>query len=114
MSDSICPNNYTVINDKQVHLTVTIGNGQLGSTTVKLDGETKINGNIDDDLGTGEVLTGKVLLINTTVNKANNSTNNASVTYNLTGGTTTVNCSQGKTFSGQKPLRFSQSFNLGV
>jgi hypothetical protein len=71
----------------QVHLTVTIGEGQFGSTTVVV-GEKVFDHErrFDRDIGAGGALRGKQLTIVSVVTDTNDQDDDTSVTYELTGG----------------------------
>jgi len=70
-----------------VVLTIKIGEGQLGTSVVRL-GETQLDiGEIDVlEIGQGPDLAGQVLFIKTVVADVNDNTNHTSVSYELQGG----------------------------
>jgi hypothetical protein len=73
----------------QVHLTVTIGEGQFGSSTV-VAGDTVFDHErrFDRDIDLGPALVGKKLTIVSVVTDTNPQTNRTSMTYQLHGGPT--------------------------
>jgi hypothetical protein len=74
--------------DKEVKISVVIGEAQIGSSLVMLDEKEKAKGEkiVDCSLGNGPDLKGKTLLVKTTVNDVSDKTNLTSVTYQLKGG----------------------------
>lgn len=82
---------YKVNNDNQaIRLSVTIGDGQIGVTSVNLGSEQMVvnhkNSLLDKEIGNGLNLKGKVLFCTTTVTDVQQATNKTSVTYELKGG----------------------------
>ena len=82
---------YQVIPGSPVYLTVVIGDGNVGGTsllwngeTIEQDGDQMTNQCIG---GPGENLQGKILHCTTNVQDINPATNKTSVTYTLSGGT---------------------------
>jgi len=70
-----------------VRLTITIGDAQIGSSIVSLDGKELGRGEIDGlDVGAGPKVKGKLLFIKSVVSDVNDSTNHTSITYELSGG----------------------------
>jgi len=70
--------------DSEVTITITFGDGQIGTTFLRTPGGHYVNGEVTDiDLGKGNTLTGKKMLITSTVTKANPQTDFASITYSL-------------------------------
>jgi hypothetical protein len=70
-----------------VHLTITVGEGQLGTSTVILGTEKIAHGeSIDVDVGRGPEIAGNMLVCTTAVTDILPETNHTSVTYDLTGG----------------------------
>lgn len=76
------------VGKKNVTLTVFIGDGQIGGSSVRLDGQLIGDpGEIKDLLiGKGRALVGKKLLVKTLVSDDSDDTDWTSVTYTLTGG----------------------------
>jgi hypothetical protein len=113
MSIDQCPDDYSVIDNQNVNLTVTIGDGQIGSSKVKLNGQTLEGGEITNiNVGLGKDIKGKKLTINTTVDKANPQTNKASITYDLSGGLKNISCTEKKEFGKDDSVILSRSFNF--
>lgn len=81
---------YKVCTNAPVSLTVTIGEQQVGGTTVVFDGTSigPANGEITNLAigGAGDNLQYKLLICTTNVKDINNATNKTSVTYSLSGG----------------------------
>jgi len=76
---------YPVVDDNNVMLTITIGNGQIGASTVL--GAATIVGDVKDfAVGKGRDLRGKNIDIHTVLTDVNASTNILSADYDLTGG----------------------------
>lgn len=77
------------VGDGQVRLTVTIGEGQFGSSTVVV-GDTVFDHErrFDRDIGVGPALIGKKLIIVSVVTDTHPQTNRTSMTYQLRGGPT--------------------------
>jgi len=70
-----------------VSLTVTIGNGQLGASLVRLGTREIGSGQIKDlPVGKGPAITGKTLTVKTVVADVNDKTNRTNVGYSLKGG----------------------------
>ena len=72
-----------------VVLAVVIGEGQIGTTRVKLDGvalSVTATGPVTVTVGKASAVKGKELFIRSIVNDVNSLTNRMSVTYRLTGG----------------------------
>jgi hypothetical protein len=79
---------YTV-GDGVVHLIVTIGEGQFGSTLVTVGAKVfDQERTFDHDVGTGAQLRGQTISVFSVVNDTNTQTNLTSVAYELTGGPT--------------------------
>ncbi len=77
---------YPVV-DQEITLTIVIGDAQLGSSLVSLDGAKIATGDIDNlGIGKGTSVKGKTLLIKSVVSDVNDKTNHMSVTYKLKGG----------------------------
>jgi hypothetical protein len=82
---------YRVNNDDQsVQLSITIGDGQVGVTSINLGSEQIVsnhkNSILSMDIGTGEDLKGKTLYCTTSVTDVQSTTNQTSVMYELHGG----------------------------
>jgi hypothetical protein len=79
---------YEVSNsNKDIILSVVIGNGQPGTSVINLDNVPIQNGIITDfPIGKSKSLKGKTLNIFSTVSDENINTNKTSITYLLTGG----------------------------
>jgi len=82
---------FTAAADGQVKLSAIVGNQQLGTTVVKVDGTQVAKGTSIQDLvlGTGTDLNTKVVLARTVINDVNEATNVTTMQYTLTDGTTT-------------------------
>jgi len=104
---------YGVIENKVVQLTVIIGQGHYGSSTVKLNDENIFIGeNIKDlDIGEGQDISGKTLSIRTKVTVTNPNTNLTSVSYVLKGGKEDETFDLEETAT-NKTVDYSASFNL--
>ena len=76
------------VTDKPVTLTVVIGDGQLGSSYVQLDGTKITSGEKISNftIGAGVQIKGKVLRIKSIVSDVNDMTNHTSISYQLKGG----------------------------
>ncbi|MFQ5793888.1 MAG: hypothetical protein ACE5JP_02430 [Candidatus Bipolaricaulia bacterium] len=80
---------YRVRNEKPVTLTIKIGHGQRGTTSVNLNDEQLVNNHrntLKQRIGTGEELNGKTLYCSTIVADIRTETNETSITYELRGG----------------------------
>ena len=81
---------YRVLKNRKVFLTIKIGHGQVGDTTVKLGPDTILQNHKntlrDYEIGLGKELHGKTLICTTTVADVRQETNKTSVTYELEGG----------------------------
>ena len=87
MADVTLEDEYRV-KDKNVFLSVTIGEGQFGTSDVLLDGERllRTSGPLKLLIGKGSDIESKTLLVRSVVNDVSSATNKMSVTYHLTGG----------------------------
>jgi hypothetical protein len=78
------------VRDRDVSLSLFVGNGQFGRTDVLLDGESildRVTGDINNlVLGPGIDLQGRTLAINTLAVDVNTDTNRLGITYELKGG----------------------------
>jgi hypothetical protein len=75
------------VDSKDVRLTIVIGNAQIGSSVVTLDGTEKGRGDIEKLLiGAGSKVKGKPLKTKSAVTDVNDKTNRTVITYRLTGG----------------------------
>jgi hypothetical protein len=73
--------------DAEVTVTVTIGEGQLGSSRVRVgDREVTVGDVSKVKIGKGSAIAGKELFIKTVVADVNDQTNRTSVSYELKGG----------------------------
>jgi hypothetical protein len=80
---------YSVVPFQQLRLQVTVGDAQVGGTSLTLNGQEVPIDNTTGVAtigGAGQDLTGSVLNCVTTVRDINPSTNNTSVTHDLQGG----------------------------
>lgn len=81
---------YKTGNNAPVYLTVTIGDSQVGGTTVMFNGQSigPASGDINNlQIGsTGDNLQYKLLICTTNIKDINPATNHTSVTYTLAGG----------------------------
>ena len=105
---------YHVANG-QVTLTIIIGDAQLGSSLVSLNGKELQRGDdiVDCPIGNGPDIKGKALKIDTVINDVNDATNHTSVTYQLKGGIqdSTYNL-EGTVASEGDSLIYRATFNL--
>jgi hypothetical protein len=87
MADVIMTEEYRVRN-KNVFLSVIIGEGQFGTSDVLLDGERllRTSGPLKLLIGKGSDIVDKALLVRSVVNDVSSATNRMSITYHLTGG----------------------------
>jgi len=70
------------VGEGNLTLTIVIGDKQFGTSTVKLDGQILLMGDVQDFLiGPGPDLIGKTLFVKTMVSDQNDATNRTSVTY---------------------------------
>lgn len=70
-----------------VSLTITIGDGQIGSSLVRLGDKELASGEVKKQkIGAGSSLKGKTLFVKTVVADVNDQTNRTSVRYELKGG----------------------------
>ena len=80
---------YVVSDGAELQLTVVIGEGQVGLSTVLLDTTPVVSNQeaiTDQPIGAGQDVRGKTLVVDTIVNDVNPLTNRVTVTYELTGG----------------------------
>ena len=71
----------------RVTLSVLVGDGQMGTSVVRLDQEQLAIGDITDlAIGRGPDIAGKQLFVKTVVTDVNDKTNHTSVRYELQGG----------------------------
>jgi hypothetical protein len=77
--------NYKVLDNRDVVLSITFGDGQLGASTVL--GAAAIVGEVKGfTVGKGEALRGNSIDVHSVLTDVNGSTNRLSATYDLTGG----------------------------
>jgi hypothetical protein len=70
--------------DSEVTITITFGDGQIGTTFFRTPGGHYVNGEVNNiDLGKGSALAGKTMLMTSMIAKANPQTDFASITYSL-------------------------------
>lgn len=82
---------YAVNDSRNVHLTINVGDGQMGTSAVVLDGTPVGIGQIKRlKLGQGAALRGKKMRIKTVVTDVNDRTNRTSVNHILEGGKATL------------------------
>lgn len=75
------------ISQKNVKMTISIGDGNLGTTVVMLEDDILGIGAISDlKIGKGDMIKGKALKTKTVVTDFNDQTQDLSVTYKLEGG----------------------------
>jgi hypothetical protein len=75
------------VGEGQVKLTVTVGDAQIGSSVVKLDGKMLGSGDIKNlIIGKGPAIIDKTLFVKSIVSDVNDKTNNVSIKYTLSGG----------------------------
>jgi hypothetical protein len=80
---------YRVSPNQNVHLKITIGFGQRGSTSVYVGADRIVDskvGKVEVDLGKGSTLKGKMVQCSTLVQDVRGETNKTSVRYELAGG----------------------------
>jgi hypothetical protein len=77
---------YTVKDEKDVKISVTFGNGQFGTSSLRVGTKSKIGELSDFSLGKGAGIKGKKATIKSIVTDVNDKTNNVSATYTLSGG----------------------------
>ena len=84
---------YQVVDDQLVYVSVAIGQGQSGSSTVLLNGNSVCHGTAiaNQPLGKGQDLRGKNLLVTSSMVINNPASNLTSNTVGLTGGTAPQN-----------------------
>lgn len=89
MVKSVELNTSYEVSDGPITLSIAIGNGQIGSSVVKLDGVELGIGDIDDfAVGLGSDLAGKTLTTKSVVTDTNDKTNQTTIRYVLEGGPT--------------------------
>ena len=72
--------------DQEISLSIVVGDAQIGSSYVQLDGDKKGEGQISDlALGAGQEVKGKTLAVKSVVTDVNDATNNTSITYRVGG-----------------------------
>lgn len=77
---------YQVLTEK-VKMSVVIGDGQIGSSVIRLENQLLRMGDINDlEIGNGNDLIGKKLTVKSIVADVNDQTNYTSITYKLSGG----------------------------
>ncbi len=70
-----------------VKLTVVIGNAQIGSSIIKLNGTEKGRGTIKNlEMGSGPNIKGRAIKTKSVVTDVNDQTNKTTITYKLSGG----------------------------
>lgn len=70
-----------------VHLSIVVGDGQIGGSAVRLDDKLIATGDIKKmRIGNGAEIANRKLVVKTIVSDENDSTNRTSVTYVLAGG----------------------------
>jgi len=76
------------VDSGDILLTIAIGDGQLGSSRVSLDGKRVAKGDAIKNLllGKGSKLVGKTITIKSVVTDVNDQTNHTSILYSLRGG----------------------------
>lgn len=101
---------------RDIFLSLTIGEGQFGTSEVLLDDDTilRASGPIGQlRIGKGAELAGKTLTVFTVVNDVSSATNRMSVTYTLKGGQSTASfISKGTAPSNGDSLVFEANFSL--
>ncbi len=101
---------YRIRNTDLIKLSITIGNGQVGTTYVHLGADQVVAGqkntfNITLP-GTGQELNGKTLYCTTVVADIQTITNETSVTYELTGGVVSFKQTLQETVAGDGDVVF--------
>jgi hypothetical protein len=89
MAVDVTLNKYYQLRNRDIFVSVAIGEGQFGTSDVILDGKriVRVSGPIGKLLiGPGGDLAGKTLTVRTVVNDVSTLTNRMSVTYRLDGG----------------------------
>jgi hypothetical protein len=76
------------VDKKDIVITITIGDAQLGASILKLNGKEITRGDDIKDfvIGKGEKIKNKSLLIKSIVTDVNDKTNHTSITYKFKGG----------------------------
>lgn len=89
MADVTTTDNYPVGSGAgEIRLALTIGEGQFGTSRIKLNGSVLATGSgpLAIKVGRRSEVKGQLLFVRTVVNDVNSVTNRMSVTYRLTGG----------------------------
>jgi hypothetical protein len=114
MADVIVAEEYRV-KSRNVFLSVTIGEGQFGTSDVLLDGERllRASGPLKLLIGKGGDIVNKDLVVRSVINDVNSATNKMSVSYHLTGGAATPPfVAKGKVIEQGDLLIFEATFSL--
>ena len=76
----------SVQSNQEILLSIVVGDAQIGSSYVQLEGDKKGEGQISNlALGTGEEVRGKTLAVKSVVTDVNDATNSTSITYRVGG-----------------------------
>ncbi len=106
---------YPVLDARDVRLSVSLGEGQTGVVSVFLGGITigRAPAPLDVRVGSGSDVRDKLLEVRTIVNDVRSQTNKMSVTYQLTGGLSPLECiSRGEVAQENAALDFTAVFAL--
>ena len=100
-----------VVSDGPIRLTVVVGERQFGSSIVFVDNDEIGNGDIEDvQLGDGDKLEGKTLVIYTVVTDIRSDSDDMSVTWILIGGGHRLTATE----TGQAAKKFGSQMFKGV
>ena len=101
--------------NKPIKLAVIIGEGQIGTSRVRLGGSELVTatGPVTVSVGKPAAIKGKSVFIRTIVNDVNSLTDKMSVTYNFSGGASThTKIARGTVSKPGKVLIFEATFSL--
>lgn len=106
-----------VVRNKNVFLSLTIGEGQFGTSDVFLDDDhvLRASGPLKVLLGNGSDIVGETVIVRSVVNDVSSATNKMSVTYRLTGGAAAAEfVAKGKVVDAGDLLIFEATFALAA
>jgi hypothetical protein len=116
MADVDTTGTYTVgTGNGEVKLAVIIGEGQIGTTRVRVSGIELVTatGPVTVTVGKAAAIKGKSVFVRTIVNDVNSLTNDMSVTYHFSGGPSPqLNVAKGKVTAEGRLLIFEGTFSL--
>jgi hypothetical protein len=105
---------YQLKDGEELKLTIIVGDGQLGITSVSLENELIVNnetGTIERIIGRYSNLKGKSLYCTSTVTDVRTETNKTSITYRLEGGVNTYENTLQETVNNEGDVvRYNASF----